>query len=63
MDGYLVGPLVVADCARSRNRQALLDRGLAIEFGYPLAVELGIVDAPLPGVWVWAENPDLARWR
>jgi len=48
-DGRVVGPVLVADCAKGHHRDGLADRGFAIDLSWELAQELGVVDAPVNG--------------
>jgi hypothetical protein len=60
-DGSVHGPYIVADCAQSRHREMLEERGWAVDLSYPLAMRLGVIDGPMPGVRVWAISPLWAR--
>ena len=58
-----VGPVHVVDCAAAHHAPALEDRGFAVDLEYDLAVRLGVLDAPLGGVTVWAADPWLMANR
>lgn len=52
-DGSFSGPHLVADCGAQHDQEYLDEIGFAVDLSYPLAVEHGVLDAPLPGVTVW----------
>ncbi len=51
------GPYAVADCAAAAHRPALEDRGVAVDLSWEVALEWGVIDAPLPGFTVWDVPP------
>ena len=56
-DGRVVGPVMVADCAKAHHREGLAGRGFAVDLSWELAVELGVIGAPVGGFTVWDAPP------
>ena len=57
--GQVVGPVMVADCAQDAHRAELAHSGFAVDLSWELALELGVVDAPVNGFTVWDAKPSL----
>jgi hypothetical protein len=56
-DGRVAGPYVVTDCAQANHAGALEAREWAVDLSWPVALALGVIDGPMPGVRVWAVPP------
>lgn len=51
--GVYHGPYLVADCASSVDSDYLHSIGFAVDLSYRVAVDLGVINAPLHGVSVF----------
>jgi hypothetical protein len=55
-DGRLTGPYLVADCGARHDLPALDAKGFAVDLSWELAVQFGVIDAPLSGVAIYIEE-------
>lgn len=60
-DGRLTGPYLVADCGARHDLPTLAEKGFAVDLSWALAVQFGVVDAPLEGVTVYLARGDFFR--